>query len=525
MLARQAVYPIQDSQQHSSNSDQKQCVSGSDRSSPDEHLKTHCPDYKRSTSLQENLHSWIEPDLDTSQLLSTWIQPDSETTPESTKIRNQSKKVSEVSQRSLLTRSISQPTHFSGTESDVLHQSFTSTRRENENSCRSAMFNCQECRMAADCDQTVLLKLYSEPNHSCALHANRLNSLEMIANQRGYTRHDNVDGVNPSHVIDIESQNGQETFCVEESVDSQTNRSFCIIDSKMYSHPKAIDHDETVPKKFCAPTCDSRFSTSIRQKSFQSDSNQTAKKTRFLDDTEEETSCLDKPADKYTEQTAKKTAYFGEENTDCRIVYPSEVSNKSPCINNTRNQSHMNQSELCDLGQRETLGNMTDLSEKKSSSQIGKWIDGRHSWHAEPTSQRVSMITSLSDSSIGSWSSSSSSESGTKPVVLVTFSGRDDDDMQEILDLISWLRKAGIKVRVDMDIDHFFRKGLNRMDWLDKNLRHVSCFRYGLVAFNKQIKTILKKKAKVILSGWFDKKKNKVIAHFIIMITNKYYLT
>lgn len=402
-------------------------------------------------------------------------------------------------------RSFSEPANSLGSHSEnscdsVIQVAPSLSRARNDNGRERADFNptCQECRLAIDCEETVVFTPYLEPKNSCALHSESHNSPVMPHNKsfpgfRTQNGHESatfdenfndplrVNRLNPD-LKSVSVQGNQYGESVNEpgSFSSQKKHGYS------YNHKQDGD-EETVPKTMDSlPKNEGLTNQSNRQMaSVHSDKDETALKTSCINDVRNkfESLTLGCPMCDNTQRKElirSLNPQAGQATCSCSSRYGHGTSFN-------RNMASVNPTEDCPLCQAEASSCVTGQSmqelkstsktEGKSSCSVRRKSDERHSWHeGQERKSSVSLASSLSDSSIGSWGSSQSSDSGTKPVVLVSYSiGEDcvknEKHMKEVWDLSEKMKESEIRVRVDMDKDSFIRKGWNRLDWLDKNLR------------------------------------------------------
>lgn len=394
----------------------------------------------------------------------------------------------------------------SGQHSENVYNSMTPVASELRRSANSNIPSrgdsntvaCQKCRLASDCEETIVFTPVSEPKHSCALHSESANN-SVISNSES-----------SSGIKTQNSQNGGYDQAEDEIFHNGNRR--VVGSSEVYAHENSSNNScqklkvdgETVPK-----TVNSQKNEVL---------------TRVFEDQDEthlKTRCINNDADKFERlkcpmcslnmdqsKTAVKSRFINKDIkkfeqskcSKCSYTHTKEVARNldsySSCEGNclcscNRNMASVNPDPNCSQCQKEFEHNMNELKTTTQSQVIYE----RHSWHeGTKHDSRISLASSSSDSSIVSQASSLSlytrSESGSKPVVLVTYSLSDnreknDQHVEEVMDLIRKTKDTQISVRVDMDQVSFAQKRWNRLDWLDKNLRKAN---YVIVCISPEYK-------------------------------------
>lgn len=566
------AYPPHVPQQHSNYSypDNPVNQSGSIRhhsnmqSQPLQHVR---PPYQRHMSLQENPQSWIAPELNTIQPLDSSLYSD------------QLEQVSKSSHQTRFNRSNSEPTHSIRPLNGMAPNSINGRKGNGPERVRYDRNNCQECRLAGDSEQTMVLTPVSEPKSSCPYHSNGRSGHGIPLSetypqlgaqnvQRSSTipqnlnSHPNFTGLNPAvrsvigatmndneqtsrkmSYLDDNKQAEREMNAFNETnsnLDADTHetarKTVSISDKSEVVEDRHSSADETKRKTSYFDDIYADTDQTSRKESYLDDvhdnRDETAKKTTYVEDlnaendqTSRKRSYIDEHLTSNNDETARKTSYIDEtykmqnnlvENDDkfkglisgCPMceeenrmrelrvnTFESFNAHNAQsactcndgnvnCSANDRNTTRVTQAPGCGQYQNEAQRHVTGESSQECPSRQEPEVvynrkDGRHSWHeGEQYKSESSLASSNSDSSLlycRSCDSLQSSESSTKPVVLVTFSvspdqARADAHMYEVYDLIKRLKEARIRIRVDMDRDAFRRKKWNRLDWLDKNL-------------------------------------------------------
>ena len=375
---------------------------------------------------------------------------------------------------------------------------------------------CDQCRLASDSDQTAVLRPYSEHLNSCALHNNSeenpvMPDVTMVRGIRPQNSHEGASvgvdlndslGINWQN-LDVNSVNGQQSQYDHQSVNgswsvnSQINRG-CDIHNQLDG-----DEEETLPKTMDSSSRYDRFSNKFSRQisaNGDSDQDQTDVKTTFMNDETEkfERLTLNCPECE-KENSAVQMKELKTRGNTCRNAN-SVITHCTGNYNQTLNCDQCHQEATFSSQSRHVTEQQipefkqTENSDRGSNSILFSRKEARHSWpdgeQSYQTSSSGSLSGSGSDSSVVysrsdisnvSIASSSSAESRSSVLVLVTFSvgsdpARSKAHMKEVLKLIKELKKANIRVKVDMDQPTFEKKGWNRMDWLDGVLKRVSSF-------------------------------------------------
>lgn len=392
---------------------------------------------------------------------------------------------------------------------------------------------CEQCRLASDSDQTAVLRTYSEPKNSCALHSNSEENPVMPHNTmvRGIrTQNSDEDasvgadingslGINWQN-LDVNSVNGQQNQYDHHSVNGSWSVNSQINRGGDIHNQLDGDEGEIVPKTMNSiPRYDgfpSRCNRQINTNGY-SDQDQTYVKTSHMDDETEkfERLTLNCPECE-KENSAVQMKELKSRGNTCRnsnsVVTQTQPSGNgsgnshiSPVRHKcTGNYNHMLNCDKCHQEAAFSHQSRRQMQEFKQTGNNGRRStildtrkEDRHSWpdgelinqhsssgslsgsNSDPsvmgTQSDISNVSSANSSS----AESSSAESRSSMLVLVTFSVSSDQarsraHMDEVLKLIKALQKENIRVKVDMDQPTFEKKGWNRMDWLDRVLKRAS---------------------------------------------------